>query len=95
MRKTPVICSFLMGFSLSAMIVGCEPSKAPATKAPVLPARPGSTTGGGAKVPPSPSKGTAETPKAAEPAPKTEETPAAPDAPKDGDASKDSEAPKN
>jgi hypothetical protein len=68
MRKMPVLCSFLMAFGLSAVMIGCDPaSKAPmssATKARVTPAGPGSTTGGGVEVPTPPAKGAAETPKA-------------------------------
>jgi hypothetical protein len=96
MRKTPVICSLLMAFSLSAMIAGCEPPKAGTKQQPKeAKSSGGSTTGGGAKVPPSPSKGTVETPKAAQPAPKDGDAPKSPDAPKDGEAPKGDDAPKN
>lgn len=96
MRKTPVVCSLLMAFSLSAMIVGCEPPKE-ATKQQPKEAKSsgGSTTGKGTKVPPSPSKGTVETPKATQPAPKDGDAPKSPDAPKDGEASKGDDAPKD
>lgn len=78
MRKTPVICSLLMAFGLSAIMVGCEPASK-GTKPKGKAAGVGSTTGGGAEVPSSPSSGKAETPKSdppqsAEP-PKSDETP--------------------
>ena len=76
MRKIPVICSLLMAFGLSAMIVGCEPPK-PAktdTKTPGKKSGASSTTGGGAEVPAAPKKGAEETP--AKPAEETPEKPA-------------------
>ena len=89
MCKTPVICSFLMSFSLSALIVGCEPAPKDAIKekapAATTGSKPGSTTGKGVKVPPSPSKGKAETPKAA--APQTDVKPET-EVPKEGETPK-------
>jgi hypothetical protein len=100
MHKTPVICSLLLGFGLSAVMVGCEPPKAakPVTKPTGKPAGSSSTTGGGAEVPAAPKKGAEETPaKAAEEAPaKAAETPAkgSDDAPKT-ETKEGDEAPKN
>ena len=91
MYKTPVICSLLMAFGLSALMVGCEPSKMGPKPGP-KPAIPSSTTGGGTEVPKAP-KGSAEMPKAAEPAPKVDEAPKTEDAPK-ADAPKADDAPK-
>lgn len=93
MHKISVVCSLLMAFSLSALIVGCEPPKTQTKQLPKSNSG-GSTTGGGTTVPKKPSKGTAETPKAAEPAPK-EDAPKEGDTPKDGDAPKSSETPKD
>lgn len=100
MRKIPVLCSLLMAFSLSAMIVGCEPKK-PAVSPPTKLATPSSTTGKGTDVPPKSSKGSVEKPKAVDPAaekpeaPKEEDAPKKDDAPKDGDTPKAPETPKD
>ena len=62
MLKSPMMCSLLMSFGLSAMILGCEPANKSATKPPLASSAPGSTTGGGVEVPSTPSLGTPETP---------------------------------
>ncbi len=90
MRKIPVICSLLVAFGLSAMVVGCDAPK-PVTKTPGKSAGAGSTTGGGAEVPAAPKKGADETPaktteeapaKVGEEAPKAEATESGDAAPK-------------
>ena len=79
-----------MACGLSAMMVGCEPPKS-ATK-PAVKAGAGSTTGGGAEVPPAAPAAPAGTPeKPAEPAPKAD----APKADAPAEAPKTDEAPKN
>ncbi|WP_010583029.1 hypothetical protein [Schlesneria paludicola] len=96
MHKTQAICSLLMAFGLSTVMVGCDAPKGGTKPAPKAAAGAGSTTGGGAEVPAAPSAGTPETPKApekpAEAAPKAEEPKI--DAPK-AEEPKADEAPKN
>jgi hypothetical protein len=77
MRKTPVICSLLMAFGMSTLMIGCEPAAKQTKPAGKVPGN-GSTTGGGAEVPAAPSKGAEEKP-TADAAPAAEEkTEAAP-----------------
>jgi hypothetical protein len=85
MHKISLICSLLMAFGLSALMVGCENPKPPAETKTLKKADKGagSTTGGGTEVPAA--KGKAETPKAAD-------KPAA-EAPKKDEAAKTEEAP--
>ncbi|HEY0982543.1 MULTISPECIES: hypothetical protein [unclassified Schlesneria] len=68
MLKSPMMCSLLMAFGISAMILGCEPAKQETKTPPPLassaPTGGGSTTGGGAEVPATPSTGAPETPAA-------------------------------
>jgi hypothetical protein len=80
MQKTSLVCSLLVAFGLSTLIVGCEPAKTAGTKAVKKPSGKGSTTGGGAEVPAAPSKGAAEIPKVE--APKAESEPAVEEKPK-------------
>jgi hypothetical protein len=71
MRKTSAICSLLLTFGMSILLIGCEPPAKPPAKPAVKPAAKssggGSTTGGGAEVPAAPAQGEPETPKAANP----------------------------
>ena len=78
MQKTSLVCSLLMAFGLTASMVGCDQPKKEAATPPKakMGSGAGSTTGGGASVPPA--KGKSETPKAPE---KAGESPKA-DAPK-------------
>ena len=61
MRKTSAICSLLLTFGMSILLIGCEPPAKPAVKPAAK------SSGGGSKVPAAPAQGEPETPKAANP----------------------------
>ena len=67
MRNTSAICSLLLTFGMSILLIGCEPPAKPAVKPAAKSSGGGSTTGGGAEVPAAPAQGEPETPKAANP----------------------------